>query len=125
MAFPCQIPLPSWSMVILLMIPFSLFWRMNKNINNALNFLDTFCQAYGSAIQWHKMLCCHQSFLRSLPWLNQLEWKWVMYGEIFHFLGIPFSFQVSLVDLWNVVLAKITKKLEYWFMKPLSLSGKF
>lgn len=28
-----------------------------ENINNALNYLDTFCQASGSAIQWHKMLC--------------------------------------------------------------------
>ena len=28
-----------------------------ENIKNALHCLDTFCQASGSAIQWHKMLC--------------------------------------------------------------------
>lgn len=41
-----------------------------------------------------------------------------------HFLGIPFSFQSSPLDLWNVVLAKIEKKLQYWITKPLSLVGK-
>lgn len=42
-----------------------------ENIKNALHCLDTFCQASGSTIQWHKMLCYHQSFLPSPPWLNQ------------------------------------------------------
>ena len=46
----------------------------DENIKNALSCLDTFCQAFGSAIQWHKMLCYHQSFLLTLPWLSQYEW---------------------------------------------------
>lgn len=96
-----------------------------ENINNALSFLDTFCQAFGSAIQWHKMLRFCQSFLPSSPWLSQFDWKWVMHGEIFHFLGIPFSFQASSLELWNVVLAKISKKLDYWITKLLSLARKF
>lgn len=29
------------------------------------------------------------------------------------------------MDLWNVVLAKIEKKLAYWITKPLSLAGEF
>ena len=41
-----------------------------ENINNALSFLDTFFQGFGSAIQWHKMLCYCQSFLPAPPWFN-------------------------------------------------------
>ena len=41
-----------------------------ENIKKALNCLDTFCQASGSAIQWHKTLCYRQSFLRAPPWLQ-------------------------------------------------------
>ena len=41
-----------------------------ENIKNALSCLDTFCQASGSAIQWHKMLCYRQSFLPASPWLS-------------------------------------------------------
>ena len=71
------------------------------------------------------MLSYRQSFFPALPWLSQFEWKWVTHWEIFHFLGIPFAFQASLLELWNAVLAKITKKLDYWITKPLSLAGKF
>lgn len=63
-----------------------------ESILNALNCLDTFCQASGSAIQWHKTLCYRQSFLPAPSWLSQFQWKWVTHGEIFHFLGIPFAF---------------------------------
>lgn len=48
-----------------------------------------------------------------------------MHGEIFYFMGIPFAFQALPVDLWNAVLVKIAKKLDYWLTKPLSLVGKF
>ena len=41
-----------------------------ENIKNALLCLDTFCQASGSAIQWHKTLYYRQSFLPAPPWLG-------------------------------------------------------
>jgi hypothetical protein len=96
-----------------------------ENISNALHCLDTFCQASGSAIQWCKTLCFRQSFLPAPPWLANFGWKWVQHGEVFRFLGIPFAFHGSSVELWNAVLAKIEKKLQYWICKPLSLAGKF
>lgn len=48
-----------------------------------------------------------------------------MYGDIFFFLGIPFSFQALPANLWNVVLVKIIKKLDFWLTKPLSLVNFF
>lgn len=96
-----------------------------ENIANTLQCLDTFCLAFGSTIQWHKTLCYMQSFLPSPQWLEHYQWKWVQHGEVFRFLGIPFTFQASIVELSNVVLARIEKKLKYQITKPLSLAGKF
>ena len=51
-----------------------------ENIANSLQCLDTFCQVFGSAIQWHKMLYYQQSFLPSPPRVAQFERKWVTHG---------------------------------------------
>lgn len=58
-------------------------------------------------------------------WLAHFPWKWIQNGEIFNFLGIPFSFQAYPAQLWSFVVQKVRKKLNYWDIKKLSLAGKF
>ncbi|XP_059073690.1 uncharacterized protein LOC131874367 [Cryptomeria japonica] len=96
-----------------------------ETIREALKCLNIFCLASGSAIQWHKTLCYRQSILPCPALLQPYGWKWIGPGETFHFLGIPFAFQASPAELWQVVLARVEKKLAYWVTKPLSLVGKF
>lgn len=84
-----------------------------KNIRKALRFLDIFCLASKSSIQWHKTQCYRQSFFPAPPWLLQFGWKWLNHGEPFRFLSIHFAFQGSPIDLWNAVLARIEKKISH------------
>ncbi|XP_059064547.1 uncharacterized protein LOC131856688 [Cryptomeria japonica] len=96
-----------------------------ETIHEALQCLNIFYLVSGSAIQWHKTLCYRQSVLPCPAWLQPFSWKWIGPGETFRFLGIPFAFQASPMELWQVVLARVEKKLAYWITKPLSLAGKF
>ena len=57
--------------------------------------------------------------------LGNINGSWFSMVRFFFFLGIPFSFQASVIELWNVVPMWIEKKLEYWITKPLSLVGEF
>lgn len=96
-----------------------------ETIHKALQCLNIFFLTSGSAIQWQKTLCYWQYVLPCPAWLQPVGWKWIGLGETFHFLGIPFAFQASPAELWQVVLARVEKKLACWITKPLSLAGKF
>lgn len=58
-------------------------------------------------------------------WLQSFRWHWICHGKIFKFLGIPFAFYGEPAQLWNYVISKVEKKLEYWMPKKLSLARKF
>lgn len=89
------------------------------------NCLDTFCEALSSSIQWKKTSYFRQSPLDMHMWLTQFQWNYICLREVFKLFGISFAFQGSPAQLWNFVVQKVQKKLNYWMTKNLSLVGKF
>ncbi|KAH9294882.1 hypothetical protein KI387_038470 [Taxus chinensis] len=95
------------------------------SVSNAMQCLDTFCLASGSAIQWKKTQCYRQAVGPKPPWLEGFQWLWIEPGIQFKFLGIPFAFMASPADLWDYVIQRVEKKISFWLTKHLSLAGKF
>ena len=96
-----------------------------QSISTTLNYLDIFCKALGSSIQWKKTSCYRKLVHEPPNWLQNYQWKWINAGEVFKFISIPFSFYGHPTQLCIYVVQKVESNLDYWLSKKLSLVGKF
>lgn len=57
-------------------------------------------------------------------WFKGYDFQWGGPHKIVRYLGIPFSIDPSLKDMWSWVKDKIIKKLNKWHNRTLSLAGR-
>jgi len=72
--------------------------------------LKIFCQASSAKVSNSKsiMLSWNEN---PIDWLEPNQWEWGDSNKQVRFLGIPFSVNPSLKNMWNWIYEKINKKL--------------
>ena len=102
----------------------ALFFELSEsNFNAFLDKLSLFCTISGAKISQAKSICL--GWEEQPPdWLSQFNFQWVGPNKITRYLGIPFSVEPTLKDMWSWVKEKIDKKLGKWHNRALSLAGR-
>ncbi|XP_059074828.1 uncharacterized protein LOC131874899 [Cryptomeria japonica] len=102
----------------------SLFIKMeDDNFNCLTKKLDLFCSISGAKLSQAKCICL--GWDEHPPgWLLKFGFQWGGPTTITKYLGIPFAVDPSIKDMWLWVKTKITKKLNSWFNRFLSLAGR-
>jgi hypothetical protein len=82
--------------------------------------LQIFCYASRSKIQ------CYRQTKKPIPSLLENQgWDWIQLSQIFKFLSIPFPFQASSKEVWEVVIERVVNKIEQCLASPMALATKF
>ena len=93
-------------------------------IEAAFQILDDFHLASSLQTNWTKLLAYWFSSNPVPPWLGELRCPWTLLDQLAKLLGTPIGINVSVPDLDDFLLAKITKKLKYWMALHLSLAAR-
>ena len=102
----------------------ALFFELSENnFKNMQVKLNLFCSISGAKISQAKSI-----FLGWDEWpldgFLQYNFQWGGPNRITRYLGIPFSVEPDLKDMWSWVKEKIDKKLNKWHNRALSLVGR-
>ena len=102
----------------------ALFFELtNNNFLNLQSKLNMFCTISGARISQEKSICL--GWDEQPPnWFSQHNYQWGGPNRIVKYLGIPYSIDPSLKDMWDWVKAKIMAKLNKWHNRSLSLAGR-
>jgi hypothetical protein len=94
------------------------------NCARVLSLLDSYGLATGLCINWAKSQVYWLSSNPSPPWLARLPCPWAVERQLSKLLGTPFGINLHTQDVDEFLYTKIQKKLEYWALVHLSLSGR-
>jgi hypothetical protein len=102
----------------------ALFLELSEiNFRNMQEKLNIFCFMSGAKISQTKSI-----FLgwdeRPPDWFLHYNFQWGGPNRITRYLGIPFSVEPDLKDMWSWVREKIVNKLNKWHNRALSLAGR-
>ncbi|XP_059064196.1 uncharacterized protein LOC131856424 [Cryptomeria japonica] len=102
----------------------ALFFELTENnFKNLQGKLDVFCSASGARISHAKSICLgwdehpHEWFVNS-------GFQWGGPNKTVKYLGIPFSVEPTLKNMWLWIKEKILNKLNKWHNRTLSLAGR-
>ncbi|XP_059064479.1 uncharacterized protein LOC131856642 [Cryptomeria japonica] len=102
----------------------ALFFILTENNFNALKGkLDLFCSASGARISHAKSICLGWDEFPP-EWFASSGFLWGGPSKIVKYLGIPFSVDPSLKNMWLWNKDKILNKLNKWHNRTLSLAGR-
>ncbi|XP_059064589.1 uncharacterized protein LOC131856711 [Cryptomeria japonica] len=102
----------------------TLFFEISdSNFLNLQTKLNMFCTISGARISQAKSICLGWDD-QPPDWLSQYIYQWGGPNKIVRYLGIPYSVDPSLKDMWDWVKAKIMNKLNKWHNRSLSLAGR-
>jgi hypothetical protein len=104
--------------------PFLTILEDHTSMENTMDCLQIFCEVSLSKIRWAKAQY-YKWNEKDLPlWFAEEGWKWILPNKIFKFLGIPFAFQASPKDIWDVLILQVEKKIDKLIAKPMTLIAK-
>ena len=99
----------------------TLFFELSESNFKALQYkLSIFCSISGAKISQAKSICLGWDE-QPPDWFAQYNFQWGGPNKITRYLGIPFSVEPALKDMWSWVKEKIDKKLKKWHNRVLSL----
>ena len=102
----------------------TLFVNMEEeNFDRVLSRIELFCRASGAKIAPHKSIILGWDNTPP-PWLEGKGWQWSGPSTIVRYLGIPFSLDPSLNEMWNWIFKKVERKHIKWQSHMLSLAGR-
>ncbi|XP_059064555.1 uncharacterized protein LOC131856693 [Cryptomeria japonica] len=85
--------------------------------------LNFFCKISGAKLSRSKSICLGWNN-HPPDWFSKFEFQWGGPSNIVRYLGIPFSVDPSLKDMWSWVKDKIHNKLNKWHNRSLSFVGR-
>ena len=100
--------------------------RGEKNdVDELVRLLTTFSKTSGMEINWDKS-CAYwfDKFTYKPVWLQGYDWHWAEEGDLSKLLGTHFGLEFNTPDIDQFLYNKISKKLDYWSCKKLSLTGR-
>ena len=102
----------------------ALFFELSESNFKALQYkLNFFFSISGAKISQAKSICLGWDE-QPPDWFAQYNFQWGGPNKITRYLGIPFSVEPALKDMWSWVKEKIDKKLKKWYNRALSLAGR-
>ena len=88
-----------------------------------INKLNFFCEISGARLSHAKSICLGWND-QPPNWFSKFDFQWGGPSKIVRYLGIPFSIDPSLKEMWGWVKDKIHNKLNKWHNRSLSLAGR-
>ncbi|XP_059076776.1 uncharacterized protein LOC131876029 [Cryptomeria japonica] len=100
----------------------SLFHETSEdNFIAMINKLNFFCKISGARLSHAKSICLGWDD-QPPNWFNKFDFQWGGPSKIVRYLGIPFSVDPSLKEMWAWVKDKIHNKLNKWHNRSLSFA---
>ena len=91
--------------------------------NLVMKKLELFCEASGSKISIAKSILL--GWEEHPPnWCTKFGFSWSGSNKITRYIGIPFSIDPCINDMWNWIKDKIIAKLNNWNSRYLLMAGR-
>ena len=95
-----------------------------KDVDELVRLLTIFSKASGMEINWDKSSAYwFDKFTHKPVWLQGYDWQWAEEGDLSKLLGTPFGLKLNTPDIDQFLYNKISKILDYWSCRKLSLAG--
>jgi hypothetical protein len=99
------------------------FEASESNFDAMISKLNFFCKISGARLSQSKSICLGWNTHPPI-WFEKFGFQWGGPSKIVKYLGIPFSVDPSLKEMWRWVKDKILNKLNKWHNRSLSLAGR-